>query len=270
MASPLLCVNCQSKCQPLAIRRLETQLSDLMQHEITTITSAAFSQNLIGRQLHDSEASDREKAAQLLTVVSDRMKTDHSAFDKFLAILRDCPFLEHLADLVERELREIHYPATSPVEDSSVRKSPAARTKPSKERLGKRRGPRARPVKQHPRDERTEVSRKAEIDGHESGYEEDIDDGYDKDKDTSWSVRAGISLMRIADQEVTALKEEKAELQRLVKEGEEATNDLEEQLKDQEVQLEECNRVIAEKVKELQSLELKHEATLKEAKERLE
>lgn len=104
------CSKCTTKCQPSAIRQLNTDLVGLLQFEIDVVLSNAYSTNLIGRQVKNSAKTDPEKATLLLNVITERMKTDPRTFDKFLDLLRSSSSLEHLATCLEEKVREFHQP----------------------------------------------------------------------------------------------------------------------------------------------------------------
>ena len=79
-------------------------LVDVLQHESNVIATKAWSRGLIGEELcHNTSLSPRERAAKIIAVVSTRVKTDKTAFDKFIEILKSDSSLEYLADkLLER------------------------------------------------------------------------------------------------------------------------------------------------------------------------
>ena len=104
------CSKCTTKCQPSAIRQLNTDLVGLLQFEIDVLLSEAFSLNLIGKQVKNSSKPDSEKATLLLNVITERMKTDPRTFDNFLELLRSSSSLEHLATCLEKKVREFHQP----------------------------------------------------------------------------------------------------------------------------------------------------------------
>jgi hypothetical protein len=101
----------KTDCQLSAIRQLEDNLVDLLQHEIDVVLSKAWSQEIIGEQvqsLAQSSVTSRVKAQKFVHVIRDRIKTDPSTFDTFLRILRSTPSLGHLADGLEGKLCPEH------------------------------------------------------------------------------------------------------------------------------------------------------------------
>jgi hypothetical protein len=101
----------KTDCQLSAIRQLENNLIDLLQHEIDVVLSKAWSQEIIGEQvqsLAQSSVTFRVKAQKFVHVIRDRIKTDPSAFDAFLRILRSTPSLGLLADGLEAKLCPEH------------------------------------------------------------------------------------------------------------------------------------------------------------------
>ena len=104
------CSKCTTKCQPLAIQRLDSELVGLLQYEIDVVLSNAYSMGLIGKQVKNSSKTDPEKATLLLNVITERMKTDPRTFDSFLELLRRSNSLAHLAKCLEDKVREFHQP----------------------------------------------------------------------------------------------------------------------------------------------------------------
>ena len=102
------CSKCTTKCQPSAIRQLNTDLVGLLQYEIDVVLSNAYSTNLIGKQVKNTSKTDTEKATLLLNVITERTKTDPGTFDNFLELLRSSSSLEHLAKCLEKKVREFH------------------------------------------------------------------------------------------------------------------------------------------------------------------
>ena len=85
--------------QTEALRELTDTLVDVLQHESNVIATKAWSRGLIGEELyHNTSLSPRERVAKIIAVVSSRMKTDKTAFDKFIGILRSDSSLQYLAD----------------------------------------------------------------------------------------------------------------------------------------------------------------------------
>ena len=111
----------------------------MLQHEIDSVLSKAYSEKLIGSTLKDSSLkTPHEKARSFLQVVTSRIETDpkNKIFDKFLNILRSLSSLEHLADRLEEKIREIHQPATETEQTDSASGSSASvqKTRPPKSR----------------------------------------------------------------------------------------------------------------------------------------
>ena len=102
----------KSQCQLSAIRQLENDLIDVLQHEIDVVLTKAWGVDIIGEQVRSlAQAlgySCRVKAEKFVHVIRDRIKTDPGAFDAFLRILRSTPSLGHLADGLEEKLCPEH------------------------------------------------------------------------------------------------------------------------------------------------------------------
>ena len=101
----------KSEHQLSAIRQLENDLINVLQHEIDVVLSKAWSMEIIGEQvqsLQSSSHSSRVKAQKFVHVIRDRIKTDPRTFDAFLTILRSTPSLGHLADGLEEKICQEH------------------------------------------------------------------------------------------------------------------------------------------------------------------
>ena len=101
----------KSERQLSAIRQLENDLINVLQHEIDVVLSKAWSMEIIGEQvqsLQSSSHSSRVKAQKFVHVIRDRIKPDPRTFDAFLTILRSTPSLGHLADGLEEKICQEH------------------------------------------------------------------------------------------------------------------------------------------------------------------
>ena len=84
--------------QAEALRELTDTLVDVLQHESNVIATKAWSRGLIGEELYqDTSLSPRERIAKIIAAISSRVKSDKTAFDKFVGILRTDSSLEYLA-----------------------------------------------------------------------------------------------------------------------------------------------------------------------------
>ena len=107
----------KSECQQVAIRQLENDLIDVLEHEIDVVLTKAWSVNIVGEQVRNlaqaSHLSCRIKAQKFVTVVRARVKTDHNTFELLLRILKSSPSLGHLADRLNEKLCPEHRLADS-------------------------------------------------------------------------------------------------------------------------------------------------------------
>ena len=100
------------ECQLSAIRQLESNLIDVLRHEIDEVLTEAWSADIIGKQVRSlaaqSSLSSRVKAEKFVAVIRDRLKTDPGTFDTFLKILKGTPSLAHLAEALDKKLCNQH------------------------------------------------------------------------------------------------------------------------------------------------------------------
>ena len=90
--------------QAEALKELTDTLVDVLHHESNVLATKAWSKGIIGAELYgNTTLSPRDKVANIIVGVSSRVKTDQTAFDKFIKILNSDSSLEHLAEkLLER------------------------------------------------------------------------------------------------------------------------------------------------------------------------
>ncbi len=106
-----------TECQLSAIRQLESDLIDVLQHEIDEVLTTAWSVDIIGKQVRSlaaqSSLSCRVKAENFVAVIRDRLKTDPQTFDTFLKILKSTPSLKYLAEALDKKLCDQHRALTT-------------------------------------------------------------------------------------------------------------------------------------------------------------
>ena len=104
------------ECQLSAIRQLESNLIDGLQHEIDEVLTKAWSADIIGKQVRSlaaqSSLSCRVKAEKFVTVIRDRLKIDPKTFDIFLEILKSTSF-KYLAESLNERLCNQHRAPTT-------------------------------------------------------------------------------------------------------------------------------------------------------------
>ena len=146
--SPLLVVavmaslsHSRSECQLSAIKQLESDLINVIKHEIDEVLVQAWSVDIIGEQvrsLAQSSHTGRVKAEKFIAVIRDRLKTDPGTFDTFLQILKSTPSLKYLAEALEKKLCNQHrtkddlggvpsHPSMSSTPKSSANSQPRGR-----------------------------------------------------------------------------------------------------------------------------------------------
>lgn len=128
-------VHSKSECQQSAIRQLQSNLVDVLQHEINVVLQKAWSEAIIGEQVHAlaqaSGQSDRYKADKFIEVIRDRVKSEPGTFDVLLSILRSFPSLQYLAQALEDKLCPEHranHPAVYSVGVPSMMSTPKSST----------------------------------------------------------------------------------------------------------------------------------------------
>ena len=104
------------ECQLSAIRHLESNLIDGLQHEIDEVLTETWSADIIGKQVRSlaaqSNLSSRAKAEKLVAVIRDRLKIDPKTFDFFLEILKSTSF-KYLAGCLNERLCNQHRAPTT-------------------------------------------------------------------------------------------------------------------------------------------------------------
>lgn len=83
-------------------------LIDLMKHQVSSISTKLLGKNLIPRSVHESAltttgVSDRDKAAQLVSCVTECVKRSLQKFNDFICALKEDPYYE---DIVEKLVSE--------------------------------------------------------------------------------------------------------------------------------------------------------------------
>ena len=101
----------ENSCELAAFQRCFNFLQKGLQHELSTVVTALYSESLISSESRDQCLSrnehSHERAAHLLSVLENRIFVDPTSFHSITRELDSCPTLQGLATKLRSELERI-------------------------------------------------------------------------------------------------------------------------------------------------------------------
>ena len=94
-----------------ALLKCANGLSDLLQHDVVSISCQLLETGLVTKEVHDwvltaLGVSNKQKAARLVSCVADQVKASSEKYDMFIRVLRKDPFLHDAVEMLpSKELR---------------------------------------------------------------------------------------------------------------------------------------------------------------------
>lgn len=90
-----------------AVLECTASLTDLLQHQVLCISNQLLEKGLVTKEVHDwvltvQGVSNQDKAARLVSCVTDQIKSSAQKYHTFIGILKQDPFFEEAVESLNR------------------------------------------------------------------------------------------------------------------------------------------------------------------------